>query len=77
MIDHHSDLKILGFQATDERDIKWLRTEIKTSISLNVMDRIRTVNEEGVICQQAENGLQSRSSENGKTAVWHYRLKLQ
>ena len=27
--------------------------------------------------KQAENGLQSRSSENGKTAVWHYGLKLQ
>ena len=27
--------------------------------------------------EQAENGLQSRSSENGKTAVWHYGLKLQ
>ena len=27
--------------------------------------------------QQAENGLQSRSSKNGKTAVWHYGLKLQ
>ena len=26
--------------------------------------------------KQAENGLQSRSSENGKTAVWHYGLKL-
>ena len=25
--------------------------------------------------KQAENGLQSRSSENGKTAVWHYGLK--
>ena len=24
-----------------------------------------------------KNGLQSRSSENGKTAVWHYELKLQ
>ena len=29
------------------------------------------------IKKQAENGLQSRSSENGKTAVWHYELKLQ
>ena len=29
------------------------------------------------IYKQAENGLQSRSSENGKTAVWHYGLKLQ
>ena len=29
------------------------------------------------IKKQAENGLQSRSSENGKTAVWHYGLKLQ
>ena len=29
------------------------------------------------ILKQAENGLQSRSSENGKTAVWHYGLKLQ
>ena len=27
--------------------------------------------------QQAENGLQLQSSENGKTAVWHYGLKLQ
>ena len=27
--------------------------------------------------KQAENGLQSRSSENGKTAVLHYGLKLQ
>ena len=27
--------------------------------------------------KQAKNGLQSRSSENGKTAVWHYGLKLQ
>ena len=27
--------------------------------------------------KQAENGLQSRSSENSKTAVWHYGLKLQ
>ena len=27
--------------------------------------------------KQAENGLQSRSSENGKTPVWHYGLKLQ
>ena len=27
--------------------------------------------------KQAENGLQSRSSENGRTAVWHYGLKLQ
>ena len=27
--------------------------------------------------KQAENGLQSQSSENGKTAVWHYGLKLQ
>ena len=27
--------------------------------------------------KQAENGLQSRSSENGKNAVWHYGLKLQ
>ena len=27
--------------------------------------------------KQAENGLQSRSSENGKTAVRHYGLKLQ
>ena len=27
--------------------------------------------------KQAENGLQSRSSENGKTAVWHYGLKVQ
>ena len=27
--------------------------------------------------KQAENGLQSRSSANGKTAVWHYGLKLQ
>ena len=27
--------------------------------------------------KQAENGLQSRSSENGKTAMWHYGLKLQ
>ena len=26
--------------------------------------------------KQAENGLQSRSSENGNTAVWHYGLKL-
>ena len=29
------------------------------------------------IYKQAENGLQSRSSENGNTAVWHYGLKLQ
>ena len=29
------------------------------------------------VSKQAENGLQSRSSENGKTAVWHYGLKLQ
>ena len=29
------------------------------------------------ILKQAENGLQSQSSENGKTAVWHYGLKLQ
>ena len=27
--------------------------------------------------KQADNGLQSRSSENGKTVVWHYGLKLQ
>ena len=27
--------------------------------------------------KQAENGLQSQSSENGKLAVWHYGLKLQ
>ena len=27
--------------------------------------------------KQAENGLQSRSSENGRTEVWHYGLKLQ
>ena len=27
--------------------------------------------------KQAENGLQSRSSENGKTAGWHYGLKFQ
>ena len=27
--------------------------------------------------EKAENGLQSRSSENGKTRVWHYGLKLQ
>ena len=26
--------------------------------------------------KQAENGLQSRSSENGRTAVWHYGLIL-
>ena len=26
--------------------------------------------------KQAENGLQSRSSKNGRTAVWHYGLKL-
>ena len=26
---------------------------------------------------KAENGLQSRSSKNGTTAVWHYGLKLQ
>ena len=31
---------------------------------------------EAVKKNQAENGLQSRSSENGKTAVWHYGLKL-
>ena len=31
---------------------------------------------EVLMTQQAENGLQSRSSENGKTAVWHYGLKL-
>ena len=30
-----------------------------------------------LLYKQAENGLQSRSSENGKTAVWHCRLKLQ
>ena len=29
------------------------------------------------ILKQAENGLQSQSTENGKTAVWHYGLKLQ
>ena len=29
-----------------------------------------------MILKQAENGLQSRSSENGKRAVWHYGLKL-
>ena len=29
------------------------------------------------IKKQAENGLQSRSSENGKIAMWHYGLKLQ
>ena len=29
------------------------------------------------IKKQAENGLQSWSSENGKTAVWHYGWKLQ
>ena len=28
------------------------------------------------IAKQAENGLQSRFSENGKTAVWHYGMKL-
>ena len=27
--------------------------------------------------KQAENGLQSQPAENGKTAVWHYGLKLQ
>ena len=27
--------------------------------------------------KQAENGLQSRSSENGMTAVWQYGMKLQ
>ena len=31
----------------------------------------------GLLLKQAENGLQSRSSENGKTAVWHYGMKLQ
>ena len=30
-----------------------------------------------IFFKQAENGLQSRSSENGKTAVWLYGLKLQ
>ena len=30
-----------------------------------------------LLYKQAENGLQSRSSENGKTAVWHCGLKLQ
>ena len=28
------------------------------------------------ILKQAENGLQSRSSENGKTAVWDYGSRL-
>ena len=30
-----------------------------------------------ILTEQAENGLKSQSSENGKTAVWHYGLKLQ
>ena len=29
------------------------------------------------VYKQAENGLQSRSSDNGKTAVGHFGLKLQ
>ena len=32
---------------------------------------------EQLLGKQAENGLQSRSSKNSKTAVWHYGLKLQ
>ena len=31
----------------------------------------------GAFNKQAKNDLQSQSSENGKTAVWHFGLKLQ
>ena len=34
------------------------------------------INPRLLIIKQAENGLQSRSSENGKTGVWHYGLIL-
>ena len=37
------------------------------SLYLNVREALK---------KQAENGLQSRSSENGKTGVWHYGLIL-
>ena len=50
---------------------------------LNRLNRLNQLNNKTVDLQkeefnkQAENGLQSRSSENGKTSVWHYGLKLQ
>ena len=56
-----ADLKII-----DTKDIKGDPECLEDSVDLR----------EGVK-KQAENGLQSRSSENGKTAVWHYELKLQ
>ena len=47
-------------------------TKVKVSPSRLHFDNLE-------LWKQAENGLQSRSSENGKTAVavWHYGLKLQ
>ena len=50
--------------------ISYLESEIKlTQTSRNRQNEHRI--------KQAENGLQSRSSENGKTAVRHYGLTLQ
>ena len=46
----------------------------KMSDNIDVIRKTALVNEEKSVLnmKQAENGLQSRSSENGKTSVWHY-----
>ena len=43
----------------------------------DVGDDVLSTSREVLILKQTENGLESQSSENGKTAVWLYRLKLQ
>merc|ERR1719422_1218861 len=47
----------------------------KLLLKIFILD-LQKKNWEAFKIKQAENGLQSRSSENGKTAMWHYGLKL-
>ena len=47
----------------------------KSSMLLIQVHRIVFINV--ALDKQAENGLQMRSSKNGKSAVWHYGFKLQ
>ena len=60
------DMDFLPSQTTQTRS--FLSQDLDSSSSLS---QSRNSN------KQAKNGLQLRSSKNGKTAVWHYGLKLQ
>ena len=61
--DNENDWSKAGAKAKEKA-----RDKAKMSIS-NILTEAKE--------KQAENGLQSRSSENSKIAVWHYGFKLQ